>query len=471
MSNDSLPDQPTAADSGVQSERQHQGDVHFQSGSGSEVQPGAQSGAQSGAESGPSTDPLLLDSDRIEALAEAAVIRDALRHCNEHRVTALDRSPDGLYALVEDADSEDKLDVEITLVRDGGILGGCDCGGCDQGGLCVHAIAALFAFAKGQGQTTTDPAQLADAARMALEERLARARAEVHVEALSEAAEQDGFGLWSARSLHSATPFSADYRVHIRSLTRRANHCTCPDFATNELGTCKHVEAVMHRIRKRRDFKRIAALPPPRAAVFLDWEGDDAPLIRLHRGAETAVDLLPLLQDYFDADGRFKLRLPDDFLRFAAVVAGRQDLDIGADALGYARRLAEDAARAARAAEIGERIRASGGRLPEVQAKLYPYQTEGVAFLAGRGRALLADDMGLGKTLQAIAAAYWLHRHDGVERVLVVCPASLKLQWAREIQRFRRCRGATDPRAGRDPWRAIPQGQRLLCRQLRVSDA
>ena len=61
---------------------------------------------------------------------------------------------------------------------------------------------------------------------------------------------------------------------------------------------------------------------------------------------------------------------------------------------------------------------------------------EGVAFLAGRGRALLADDMGLGKTLQAIAAAYWLHRHEQVERVLVVCPASLKSQWAREIAKF-----------------------------------
>ncbi|MBK5938601.1 hypothetical protein CCR96_04885 [Halochromatium roseum] len=316
------------------------------------------------------------------------------------------------------------------------LLAGCQCDGCDDGAFCVHAIAALFAYAKGQGQAPTDPALLADAQRSALEERLAKARAEVHVEPLSDSAKAAGYGLWRARSLQSATHFSSDYRVHIRAFDRRANYCTCPDFATNELGTCKHVEAVLHRLRKRRDFKRIAQQPPPRGAVFLDWEGAQAPSIRLHRGAETATDLLPLLQEHFDADGRFRRRLPDDFLRFADQVAERGDLEIGDDALGYARRLAEDAARAVRAAEIGERIRDSGGRLPGVQAKLYSYQTDGVAFLAGRGRALLADDMGLGKTLQAIAAAYWLHRNDGVERVLVVCPASLKLQWAREIQRF-----------------------------------
>ena len=389
--------------------------------------------------SSPSTsqpDPLLLDSEQIQGLAEPALIRAGLRYCNESRVTAVDRAPTGLYARVEDADNEEQLEVEITTDAEGSLLAGCECGACDDGAFCVHGIAALFAYAKGQGQVSTDPSLLADAQRSALEERLAKARAEVRVEPLSEAAEAAGFGRWNARSLQSATHFPTEYRVHIRSLTRRANHCTCPDFATNELGTCKHVEAVMHRIRKRRDFKRIAELPSPRGAVFLDWEGDHAPTIRLHRGAETATDLLPVLQDHFDADGRFRLRLPDDFLRFADQVAERGDLDVGDDALGYARRLAEDAARAVRAAEIGERIRASGGRLPEVQAKLYPYQTDGVAFLAGRGRGLLADDMGLGKTLQAIAAAYWLHRHDGVERVLVVCPASLKLQWAREIERF-----------------------------------
>ncbi|NEV62442.1 DEAD/DEAH box helicase [Thiorhodococcus minor] len=380
-------------------------------------------------------DPFLLDTEALERLAQPSVVRAALRYSNEHRVTGLDPEGAGLWAEVEDEDSGDKLQVEIALDETGAILAGCDCRAPDDSGaeLCVHALAALFAYAKGQG----DAQQLADAAQTAIEERIAKARAEVRVEPLSPEAEESGFGLWSARSLQSTTHFPVSYRVHIRSLARRANYCTCPDFATNELGTCKHIEAVAHRIRKRKDYARIKGSGAPTAYVYLDWECDDAPRIRLHLGAEpTAVDLSPLLQQHFDAEGRFRLRIPDDFLRFADQTRDRDDLLIGDDALGFARRLAEDAARAIRAEEIGSQIRAGGGRLPGIAARLYPYQVEGVAFLAGRGRALLADDMGLGKTLQAIAAAYWLHTHDGVERVLIVCPASLKQQWAREIAKF-----------------------------------
>jgi SWI/SNF-related matrix-associated actin-dependent regulator 1 of chromatin subfamily A len=61
---------------------------------------------------------------------------------------------------------------------------------------------------------------------------------------------------------------------------------------------------------------------------------------------------------------------------------------------------------------------------------LFPHQVEGVAFLLGRRRAILADDMGLGKTRQAIVAL----RHAAPDGpYLVVSPASVKRNWAREI--------------------------------------
>src|SRR5260370_18767344 len=71
--------------------------------------------------------------------------------------------------------------------------------------------------------------------------------------------------------------------------------------------------------------------------------------------------------------------------------------------------------------------------------------------LAFGERALLADEMGLGKTVQAIAACELLGRRKGIERVLVVCPASLKAEWEEQISRFseRSIRLVFGPRAQR----------------------
>ncbi|MCB1218155.1 DEAD/DEAH box helicase [bacterium] len=72
----------------------------------------------------------------------------------------------------------------------------------------------------------------------------------------------------------------------------------------------------------------------------------------------------------------------------------------------------------------------------KLRAELYGYQREGVGFLVHNRRALLADDMGLGKTLQAMSGALYLKQLGEVQRVLVVCPSSLKYQWQAEISKF-----------------------------------
>ena len=68
--------------------------------------------------------------------------------------------------------------------------------------------------------------------------------------------------------------------------------------------------------------------------------------------------------------------------------------------------------------------------------QLRPYQMEGVRFLAARDAALLADEMGLGKTVQT-AVALTLTK-ERLRRVLLITPASLCLNWQRELQRWAR---------------------------------
>ena len=66
--------------------------------------------------------------------------------------------------------------------------------------------------------------------------------------------------------------------------------------------------------------------------------------------------------------------------------------------------------------------------------KLRPYQETGFRFVQQRnGRALIADEMGLGKTIEAIA---WAHAEPTERPILICVPASLKIKWEREVQKW-----------------------------------
>ncbi len=64
--------------------------------------------------------------------------------------------------------------------------------------------------------------------------------------------------------------------------------------------------------------------------------------------------------------------------------------------------------------------------------ELKPFQRAGVSYLLARRRAFLADEQGLGKTIEALAAI----EAAGCYPAVVVCPASLKLNWLRELERW-----------------------------------
>ncbi len=218
--------------------------------------------------------------------------------------------------------------------------------------------------------------------------------------------------------------------VDIVDASGQHDACTCPDFLTNELGTCKHLEAVRRLIRRdRRLHAQLVALgqTPAQPTLTVDATGV-APALAIAgpRAARFARALgLTLEGGGRVSAGREHAALPE--------VSDGRIVHAAAPALDLIRRRR---ALAERRDEVLGAARA--GRLPiDVLTKpLFPYQQAGVLHLAAGGRALLADDMGLGKTVQAIAACEVLRARGEMRRALIVTPASLKSQWAREIEHY-----------------------------------
>jgi SNF2 family DNA or RNA helicase len=87
--------------------------------------------------------------------------------------------------------------------------------------------------------------------------------------------------------------------------------------------------------------------------------------------------------------------------------------------------------------EIAERIDTHELDTSLLAVSLRGYQAFGARFALTQGRAILGDEMGLGKTIEALAAIGHLHAH-GATHSLVICPASVLVNWAHEIERHSR---------------------------------
>lgn len=213
-----------------------------------------------------------------------------------------------------------------------------------------------------------------------------------------------------------------------------SNFCSCIDFKTNALGTCKHIEAVLHQIS--RDEKLYPLLVreyiPAHTALYLRY--GSARDVILQIGTHESERYEELARKYFDRQYRLP---PESYGRIDEILQEGQriggDFRCYDDALEF---IAAAQQRVERSAIIDRISREEGYLERFLKVPLYPFQREGVLFAARAGRCLIADEMGLGKTIQAIGTCEVLKRELGARRTLIVCPTSLKYQWKHEIEKF-----------------------------------
>ena len=234
------------------------------------------------------------------------------------------------------------------------------------------------------------------------------------------------------------------YKVAIRSNTEEIasgqnyNFCTCYDFKTNGLGTCKHIEAVINQIQNKKSTNSLfnkGNFHPTYSSVYLEY-GPNERKIKIRIGTEETRKLKALSKKYFSDNGTIKSTAFEKFEEFFIEAKNiHESFRCYEDALTFIFEVREKNRRKAWIWKNQKGL--ENGLLSQyIKAELHPYQKKGVAFVVQAGRALIADEMGLGKTLQAIAAAEVLKQEFGIQKVLIVCPTSLKYQWKSEIEKF-----------------------------------
>ncbi len=236
------------------------------------------------------------------------------------------------------------------------------------------------------------------------------------------------------------------YHLTIRGDAPGMNRCTCGDFVTNELGTCKHIEAVLakHPRAGRTPARKGTKAAPDYSEIWLAYGAQRGLRLRLSHQAPDSLRRAALqAAQAVSADGGALSVIPISLSETAQL----EELQACARQAGHRLRVSADArefvARAAVDAQWRRRLQQLMPGGPDdpafdtlLKLSLLPYQREGAWFAARSGRALIADEMGLGKTAQAIATLKIWQRWADVQRALIVCPTSLKHQWAQELRRF-----------------------------------
>jgi SNF2 family DNA or RNA helicase len=225
------------------------------------------------------------------------------------------------------------------------------------------------------------------------------------------------------------TEHGAEYKMFLRDFEAETGYSNSWDARLNKLGTTKHIMFAFNELKKSPELLERMDKTYPFIEVFCD------PLheyrITWYYPHELPVGEQLLISRYFKKLGHIN-NTESEIKSFLGFIEEAQDFET----ICIRPEVREKVERVFEQAMLKELKQTHESDYSLIKGELFPYQKEGVEFVLYKKVALIADEMGLGKTLQAAAAAVLKKQVFGFTKTLVVCPATLKSQWKKEIERF-----------------------------------
>jgi len=294
---------------------------------------------------------------------------------------------------------------------------------------CKHVVAALFDIMENQMESQ-------ESEEISMEDETAYfSKDEIKEQALSDRnkrAELEKFTIIRGEMIKGyhkvINQNHKEYQLCIHDPNIGTGHCSCPDYLTNGLGTCKHLRTICSSLKEEPDFnsKKGREIFP---FVDIYWNSAlKAPAMFSERLEADFSDLITVLESCFNNSGEFTASDLSQIVPLINKVDSDKRVRIQENLI----------TRVDRHIHNQQLEKLSGRDITDypLKATLYPYQREGVAFGLFKTGVLIGDEMGLGKTLQAIALGILKKEIFDFSKILIVTLASLKEQWKREIEKF-----------------------------------
>lgn len=295
---------------------------------------------------------------------------------------------------------------------------------CQSIQLCSHVYAATFQAQQEMNRISFLSEE--NAVKYSREGMMSRVMKEREDRALQEKYELEFadniFGEHQLKTSHNKT-----YHLSFYHFEKKLGYCSCPDYQTNKLETCKHLIYAFNEFSKQYKLDQLPLQTYPFLEIFRHPLNDYQIAWFYPHAPEPKIEAI--LHEYFDENQIYKKEKLPLLHRFLEEIKSFKSVNIRSEVKTYISDYFESKS-------LKELY--SNKEFPKhlIKNDLFKYQEEGAIFSASRKGAILADEIGLGKTAQALSAALLKIKYSGLLNVKILVPNHLLPHWELEINKW-----------------------------------
>lgn len=216
------------------------------------------------------------------------------------------------------------------------------------------------------------------------------------------------------------------YKIFLRDFENETGYSDSADARFNKLGTTKHIMYAFRMLKENTHLYNSLSKTFPFVEIYCDPLNDYK--ISWYYPGELPLEIKHLLSRFFKKSNCIDHENIEELLEFIAEAEEYSMIRIRPEVKEKLEQRYEQL--------VLNELSKQDIDFSPIKAELFPYQKEGISFALFKNAVIIADEMGLGKTIQALGTAILKKQVFDFKKTLVVCPATLKSQWKKEIEKF-----------------------------------